>query len=147
MIRRSCWHRRAPGTEAANVGRILVADDDEDIRDLVAFRLQLEGHEVHIVGDGALASKSVAEFEPDLVILDVMMPRLGGLELCAELRSSVGTERLPVLLLSAKARESDIEAGFDAGADDYLVKPFSPRELARRVRVVLARSDTDARVP
>ena len=129
------------------MGRILVAEDDEDIRDLVAFKLQIEGHEVQIVGDGALAAKSVAEFEPDLVVLDVMMPRLGGLGLCAELRASAGTERLPVLLLSAKARESDIEAGFDADADDYLVKPFSPRELARRVRAVLARSDTDARAP
>ena len=68
------------------MGRILVADDDEDIRDLVAFRLELEGHEVQIAGDGASASKSVTEFEPDLVVLDVMMPLRGGLEICADLR-------------------------------------------------------------
>jgi DNA-binding response OmpR family regulator len=129
------------------MGRILIADDDEDVRELIAFKLELEGHEVRTVGDGVLASNSMVEFEPDLAVLDVMMPRRSGLELCGDLRASVGTDRLPIILLTAKARESDIEAGFAAGADDYLVKPFSPRELASRVRAVLARANFEARAP
>jgi DNA-binding response OmpR family regulator len=122
------------------VSTVLVADDDADIRELVAFKLEQEGYQVHTVADGEAALRAVGEVGPDLVLLDVMMPRLTGLEVCAALRADPETAAVPVILLTAKAQEADLERGFGSGADDYMVKPFSPRELATRVRAVLART-------
>lgn len=119
---------------------VLVADDDADIRELVAFKLREEGHDVHAVADGEAALRTIDEVTPDLVLLDVMMPRRTGLEVCEELRSSPRTAAIPVILLTSRAQEADVEQGFTSGADDYIVKPFSPRELATRVRAALARS-------
>jgi len=121
------------------VSTVLVADDDADIRELVAFKLEQEGHQVHAVGDGEAALRTISEVGPDLVLLDVMMPRLTGLEVVESLRADPTTAGLPVILLTAKAQEADLERGFTSGADDYIVKPFSPRELATRVRAALAR--------
>lgn len=118
---------------------VLVADDDRDIRDLVAFKLSSVGHEVVAVADGPAALSSASERPPDIVILDVSMPGMSGFDVCRALRQNQATAAVPVLLLTAKAQEADIQTGFGAGADDYIVKPFSPRELVSRVEAVLAR--------
>ena len=122
------------------MARIVVADDDPDIRDLVVFKLRQAGHDVEAVEDGAAAVAACQASPPDLVVLDVMMPGMGGLDATRALRLDPRVARVPVILLTARAQESDIEQGFGAGADDYVVKPFSPRELASRVAAVLARS-------
>ena len=122
------------------MARIVVADDDADIRDLVVFKLRQAGHDVQAVEDGAAAVEACQATPPDLVVLDVMMPGMGGLDATRALRLDPRLARVPVILLTARAQESDIEQGFGAGADDYVVKPFSPRELASRVAAVLARS-------
>jgi DNA-binding response OmpR family regulator len=122
------------------MAKIVVADDDADIRELVAFKLQLTGHDVVAVGDGAAAVEACQADVPDLVVLDVMMPGMSGLDACRVLRLDPALAQVPVILLTARAQEADIEQGFNAGADDYVVKPFSPRELASRVAAVLQRS-------
>ena len=122
------------------MARIVVADDDADIRDLVVFKLRQSGHDVHPVADGAAAVEECQSVTPDLVVLDVMMPGMGGLDACRALRQDPALARVPVILLTARAQESDIEQGVDAGADDSVVNPFSPRELASRVSAVLQRS-------
>jgi DNA-binding response OmpR family regulator len=122
------------------VARIVIADDDADIRELVVFKLRHGGHDVIPVADGAAAVEACASQRPDLVILDVMMPGMSGLDAARALREDESLAGLPIIMLTARAQESDIEQGFEAGADDYVVKPFSPRELASRVEAVLARS-------
>ncbi|SDQ68818.1 response regulator transcription factor [Quadrisphaera sp. DSM 44207] len=119
---------------------VLVADDDADIRELVAFKLSQSGYEVVPVPDGVAALDAVRDHRPDLVVLDLMMPGLSGLDVCAELRRAPETASLPVIVLTAKAQEHDVAIGFATGADDYVVKPFSPRELVSRVQAVLARA-------
>jgi DNA-binding response OmpR family regulator len=118
---------------------ILVADDDDDIRALVTFRLERAGYEVISAADGDQAFALACERLPDLAVLDVMMPGSDGLEVTRKLRAREDTNRIPVILLTARAREGDVESGFDAGADDYLKKPFSPQELQTRVRAILGR--------
>jgi DNA-binding response OmpR family regulator len=121
------------------VTAILVADDDMDIRDLVAFKLEQAGFDVTAVDNG-LAALTAARLEPpDLVVLDVMMPGMSGIDVCRELRNDRSTAGLPIILLTARAQEGDVEVGFGAGADDYIVKPFSPRELVTRFEAVLSR--------
>lgn len=122
------------------MAKIVVADDDADIRDLVVFKLQQVGHAVVAVGDGAAAVEACRLEQPDLVLLDVMMPGMNGIEACRILRANPDSASTPVILLTARAQESDIAEGLTAGADDYVVKPFSPRELASRVATVLERS-------
>ncbi|MGZ4429337.1 MAG: response regulator transcription factor [Nocardioidaceae bacterium] len=122
------------------MAKIVVADDDADIRDLVVFKLQQSGHDVVAVGDGRAAVEACQAATPDLVVLDVMMPGMSGIDACRALRLDDAMARIPVILLTARAQEADIEQGFNAGADDYVVKPFSPRELASRVSAVLQRS-------
>ena len=121
---------------------ILVADDDMDIRDLVAFKLEQAGYDVVAVDNGLAALTAATENPPDLVVLDVMMPGMSGIDVCRQLRQDQGTKALPIILLTARAQEGDVEVGFGAGADDYIVKPFSPRELVSRVEAVLARMRT-----
>src|SRR5262249_5928464 len=114
--------------------RVLVADDDPDIRELGRFRLEQGGHEVTTVADGDAALASAPANGPyALILLDVMMPRRTGIEVCEALRADPAMRSVPILLLTAKAQEADVERGFAAGADDYIVKPFSPRELSSRV--------------
>jgi DNA-binding response OmpR family regulator len=119
--------------------RVLVVDDDPVIADLVAFRLTRLGLDVSVETDGQAGLAAARELRPDLVVLDWMMPRMNGLEMCAALRAEPDEQlaRTPVLLLTAKAQEPDLERGFAAGATDYIVKPFSPRELATRVTAAL----------
>jgi DNA-binding response OmpR family regulator len=118
---------------------VLVADDDRDILELVAFRLERAGYDVVTANDGAEALEVATDRGPALAVLDVMMPRLDGYEVTRRLRESSETERIPVILLTARVQESDVQRGFDAGADDYLKKPFSPQELRARVQAVLGR--------
>lgn len=119
------------------MSRVLIADDDADIRELVRFKLQQVGHEVVATADGDAALEAARTDSFDLALLDVMMPRRTGLEVVEALRADPATASLPVILLTAKAREADIETGFGAGATDYIVKPFSPRELVSRVSAAL----------
>lgn len=121
------------------MARILVADDDVDIRELVEFKLSTLGHDIVAVGDGTAAVSACQEERPDLAVLDVMMPGMSGLDAVRVIRNDPDLADLPVILLTARAQESDIETGFDSGADDYITKPFSPRELATRVQALLAK--------
>jgi DNA-binding response OmpR family regulator len=116
---------------------ILVADDDDDVRDLVAFRLQRAGFEVVEARDGREALGLARERVPDLCLLDVMMPKLDGYELTRELRSSQGLDGIPIVLLTASVQDAAVSKGFEAGADDYIKKPFSPQELLTRVSAML----------
>ena len=117
---------------------ILVADDDDDILALVSFRMERLGYRVLQARDGAEALELATTESPDLAILDIMMPRLDGLEVTRRIRADE-TTRLPILLLTASAQDTDVSRGFDAGADDYLRKPFSPDELRSRVQALLNR--------
>jgi DNA-binding response OmpR family regulator len=117
----------------------LVVDDDPDVCDLVAYKLEQSGFDVRRAQDGQQALDAVAAQQPDVVLLDIMMPGMSGLEVLERWRLEASTARLAVLLLTAKAQESDVERGFELGADDYIVKPFSPREVVRRVNAVLSR--------
>jgi len=120
--------------------KILVVDDDSAVREAVRRALQLEGYEVELAGDGADALERLAgpEGRPECVVLDVMMPRVDGLEVCRRLRAAGNP--VPVLMLTARDEVSDRVAGLDAGADDYLVKPFALEELLARLRALLRRS-------
>jgi len=120
--------------------RILVVEDEADLADLVAFNLREEGHEVTIARDGNTALAEIQRGQPDLVVLDVMLPDISGIEVCRRLRRKRDTVRLPVIMLTAKTDEVDRVVGFEVGADDYVTKPFSPRELVLRVEAILRRT-------
>jgi DNA-binding response OmpR family regulator len=126
-------------TDSDSTPTILVADDEEDLRELVAYRLSRSGYNVIGAEDGQEAFEMAAERTPDLMILDVMMPKLDGYELTRRLRAEAALRSIPVILLTARSQESDIDRGFEVGADDYLKKPFNPDELVARVRAVLGR--------
>ena len=119
---------------------VLVADDDPDILDLVTFRLDRAGYEVVQARDGQEALDAALERTPDLCVLDVMMPRLDGYEVTRRLREETATKAVPIILLTARAQEADVQRGFESGATDYVKKPFSPQELRARVEALLARS-------
>jgi DNA-binding response OmpR family regulator len=123
--------------------RVLIADDDVVVRDIVRRYLERDGHEVRVVGDGTEALRVLGTERIDVAVLDVMMPGPNGLSLCRTLRQG-GDYTVPVILLTALSEEDDRIAGLEAGADDYLTKPFSPRELALRVRSVLRRAPAPA---
>jgi two-component system response regulator MtrA len=118
---------------------VLVVDDDPDVCDLVTYKLEQSGFDVRRASDGDAALREVAAQVPDLVLLDIMMPGISGLEVLQRWRGNAATAGMPVIMLTAKAQENDVERGFELGADDYVVKPFSPRELARRVTAVMSR--------
>ena len=118
---------------------LLIAEDDPDIREPLTFRLSAAGHTVTAVEDGPSALDAAAGTLPDLALLDVMMPGLSGIDVCRALRARTDTADLPVILLTARSQEADVQAGFRAGADDYMTKPFSPRELVSRINALLAR--------
>ncbi|HET8601229.1 MAG TPA: response regulator [Segeticoccus sp.] len=119
--------------------RVLVADDDADIRDLVVFKLEQAGHEVEAVDDGASALEAIRRDPPQLAVLDVMMPQMSGIDVLRAVREDPKTKSVKVILLTARSRDADVDAGFASGADDYVIKPFSPRELVHRINGVLAR--------
>ncbi|HEU5321626.1 MAG TPA: response regulator [Methylomirabilota bacterium] len=119
---------------------VLVVEDEPDIRELIVHHLGREGFRCRTAGDGSAALRSVQAHAPDLVVLDLMLPGLGGLEVCRRLRGDPGTAALPIIILTAKADEVDRVVGLEMGADDYVTKPFSPKELVARVRAVLRRA-------
>jgi DNA-binding response OmpR family regulator len=116
---------------------VLVADDDPDILALVRFRLERDGYEVLSAPDGETALDLAMARTPDLAVLDVMMPRLNGYELTRKLREHGPTTTIPIILLTARVQEPDLERGFEAGADDYVTKPFSPQALGERIQAAL----------
>jgi two-component system phosphate regulon response regulator PhoB len=118
---------------------ILLVEDDPDIRHLVSYKLSRGGFRVIEADDGLTALREAHRDPPDLVILDVRMPRMSGLDVCRELRASPRTARVPIIMLTARARPQDLEQAYAAGATDYVVKPFSPRALLERVENTLAR--------
>jgi DNA-binding response OmpR family regulator len=125
--------------------RVLVVEDEQDIAGLIKHALERGGDaQVDIVSSGEAALKAVAEDPPDVLILDLNLPILGGLEVCRILRGRPATARVPIIMLTAKTSEADRVMGLDVGADDYVTKPFSLRELAARVRAVLRRGRPDA---
>jgi DNA-binding response OmpR family regulator len=116
---------------------VLVAEDDPDLLALATYRLERLGYEVLRAADGEEALALAARRTPDLVLLDVMMPRVDGLAAVRALRQRPETARTPVILLSARVQEGDVSAGLEAGADEYMAKPFSPRELGARVEALI----------
>jgi phosphate regulon transcriptional regulator PhoB len=120
--------------------RVLVVEDEPDIRDLLVFHLERGGYQVRSVPTGAEALRDVKAAPPDLVLLDLMLPELDGLEVCRRLRQDPATAVLPIVMLTAKGDEVDRVVGLEMGADDYIVKPFSPQEVLARVRAVLRRA-------
>jgi two-component system, OmpR family, phosphate regulon response regulator PhoB len=126
--------------------RIIVVDDDEGVRTTVTWALEAEGFDVHAVADGVAALEAIQDSTPSLVVLDLALPGLGGLDVLRELRRGedlAGRRPVPVIILSGRGGETDRIVGLDLGADDYLVKPFSPAELAARARSVLRRSGSN----
>ncbi len=126
-----------PSSSAGHVPRVLVVDDDVTIAEVLSRYLEREGFAVEAVGDGAAALERAEMLLPDLVVLDLMLPTMGGLEVCRRLR---GMAPVPIIMLTALGEEGDRVAGLELGADDYLPKPFSPRELTARIKAVLRRA-------
>jgi phosphate regulon transcriptional regulator PhoB len=126
------------------LAKVLVIDDEKDIVSLLRYHLEKSGFHCLEGMDGTTALRLVREHHPDLLILDLMLPGMDGLEICRQLRQDAATARLPILMLTAKAEEVDRVVGLEVGADDYVVKPFSPRELVARVRAILRRSQEPA---
>jgi len=123
--------------------RVLIVDDDPDIVRLVRYNLSHSGYDVQSAGSGREALELVERQPPDLVVLDVMLPDVDGLEVCRTLRQHASSKHIPILMLTARGEEIDRVVGFELGADDYVSKPFSPRELVLRVKSILRRSGTD----
>jgi phosphate regulon transcriptional regulator PhoB len=119
--------------------KILVVEDETDIRELIRYNLSQEGFAVEEAADGGEALERITRRAPDLVVLDLMLPRMSGLELCRWLRANPETARLPIIVVTAKSAEVDRILGLEMGADDYVVKPFSPREVVARVKALLRR--------
>jgi len=128
-------------------GTILVIDDEKDLVELVRYNLEQAGYDVIAATDGKSGLEVARKHRPDAVVLDWMMPGLDGLEVCRQLRADARTARLPLIMLTAKASEPDRVVGLEMGADDYLVKPFSPRELVARVKALLRRRAQEAAPP
>ena len=125
---------------AGTLSNILIVEDEPDLSLLLAYNLKQQGHEIRACELGEDALRQVAERAPDLVLLDLMLPDLSGLEVCRRLKADGATKKIPVVMLTARGEEMDRVAGFEVGADDYVVKPFSVRELMLRVRAVLRRA-------
>jgi two-component system alkaline phosphatase synthesis response regulator PhoP len=121
-------------------GRILVVDDEIYIVHILDFSLGMEGYEVITALDGEAALEKLKSERPDLIVLDIMMPKLDGYEVCKAIKGNADTAHIPVILLSAKGRNVDQKMGFDVGADDYITKPFSPRKLVERINQLLGQA-------
>ena len=129
------------------MSRVLVVEDDKDIAELIAHYLQKAGHTVDAAPSGTAALRRVKESAPDLILLDLMLPGMDGLLVCQTLRSDPATAAIPIIMLTARAEESERVTGLDLGADDYVTKPFSPRELTARVGALLRRVTRPAAGP
>ncbi len=121
------------------MAKILVAEDERDIRDLIAFTLQFAGHTVLTANNGEEAVQMTLKEVPDLVLTDVRMPKMTGYEACKLIKADPTTQHIPVVFLSAKGQEAEVQTGLDSGADEYLLKPFAPDQLTRKVAEILGR--------
>jgi len=124
----------SPGT-----GRILVVEDEQDVAELLRYHLGKEGYEVVVAGNGTDAVKRARDVRPELILLDIMVPQLNGWEVCRRLKADEETRAIPIIMVTGRVEEGDKVLGFELGADDYVTKPFSPRELVARVRAVVRR--------
>jgi DNA-binding response OmpR family regulator len=121
------------------MAKILIAEDERDIRDLVAFTLRFAGHEVFTAANGEEAVEMAPKVNPDLILMDVRMPRMTGYEACRAMKARADLKDIPVVFLSAKGQENEIQQGLDAGAEEYLLKPFAPDQLTSHVKAILAK--------
>jgi DNA-binding response OmpR family regulator len=140
--------RRRPGEPAAGapaprLGRVLVVEDEQDVAELIRYNLAKEGYDVRVSASGADALKQAREVRPELILLDIMVPQLNGWEVCRRLKQDAETRGIAVIMVTGRAEEGDKVLGFEMGADDYVTKPFSPRELLARVRAVLRRGQAN----
>lgn len=120
------------------MAKILIADDERDIRDLLTFTLRFAGYEVIPTVNGEEAVQTAIKVLPDLILLDVRMPRMSGYEACEQIKAEPTTQKIPVVFLSAKGQESEVKTGIEAGAIEYILKPFSPDQLTERIKTILA---------
>ena len=126
------------------MSRVLIVEDDKDIADLIAHYLRKAGHAVETLGSGALVMPRVSSARPDLIVLDLMLPGMDGMQVCTALRHEPATAAIPIIMLTARGDEGDRIAGLELGADDYVTKPFSPKELVARVGALLRRVQRSA---
>ena len=122
------------------MAKILIAEDERDIRDLITFTLRFAGHDVIPTSNGEEAYQTALKEQPDLILLDVRMPRMTGYEACQHIKANDNTKDIPVVFLSAKGQESEVQTGIQAGAEEYILKPFSPDQLTERIKTILAKS-------
>ncbi|HMU93774.1 MAG TPA: response regulator [Anaerolineales bacterium] len=121
------------------MARILIAEDEPDIRELVAFTLRFAGHEVTATANGEEALQQAGQIIPDIIIMDVRMPRMTGYDACRAMKADPILKDIPVVFLSAKGQDSEIQTGLEAGAEEYLLKPFAPDQLSERVKAILSK--------
>ena len=121
------------------MARILIAEDEPDIRELVAFTLRFAGHEVVATSNGEEALHKASEYIPDIILMDVRMQRMTGYDACRAMKADPLLKNIPVVFLSAKGQDSEIQTGLDAGAEEYMLKPFAPDQLTERVKVILGK--------
>jgi len=150
-------YRKAPGygtlahsrraMRSGSMKRVLIIEDDRDIVELVRYNLANEGFQVSAAYDGGTGLATLKKTPPDLLLLDLMLPKLSGLEICREIRRDEAMNRLPILMLTARGEEADRVVGLEMGADDYVTKPFSPRELLARVKALLRRAEPPSDTP
>ena len=119
------------------MAKVLIAEDERDIRDLITFTLRFAGHDVVAAANGEEAVEKARKEKPDLILMDVRMPRMTGYEACKKIKEDESINNIPVVFLSAKGQESEVTAGLNAGAVEYILKPFSPDQLTERVRTIL----------
>ena len=135
--RRGGADRPGPGTNRAT--KVLVVEDEADVAEMIRYNLGKEGYDVRLSGNGADALRQAKEARPDVILLDIMVPQLNGWEICRRLKQDRDTQAIPVIMVTGRVEEGDKVLGFEMGADDYVTKPFSPRELMARVRAVSRR--------
>ncbi len=121
------------------MARILIAEDEPDIRELVAFTLRFAGHEVTTTSNGEEALHQASHLIPDIIIMDVRMPKMTGYDACRAMKADTKLKDVPIVFLSAKGQDSEIQTGLDVGAEEYLLKPFAPDQLVDRVKAILAK--------
>jgi len=121
------------------MAKILIAEDERDIRDLVAFTLRFAGHEVFAAANGEEAVEMAPNVNPDLILMDVRMPRMTGYQACKAMKANPDLKDIPVVFLTARGQETEIQEGLDAGAEEYLLKPFAPDHLTARIKTILAK--------
>jgi two-component system, OmpR family, alkaline phosphatase synthesis response regulator PhoP len=133
--------KSAPSSRSA--GRVLVVEDERDVAELLRYNLAKDGYDVVVAVNGSDAVKQAHESHPDVVLLDIMVPQLNGWEICRRLKQDAETRAIPVIMVTGRVEEGDKVLGFEVGADDYVTKPFSPRELLARIRAVARRGRMD----